>query len=244
MRLIITRPLYDAKATAAQLEKLGHEGIPAPLLEISAIADASIPNESWQAVLVSSANAVRALEELGLAEKLHKIPLLAVGEASAAAARSAGFELVESANGDLPALVETATRRLDPESGPLLYLSGKVVSGDLKGQLEERGFTVQREEIYAANAVEKMPAAASAALAQRDVDGVGLFSRRSARIWLSFLSMPGYLELAFDVIHFCLSQAVADEIMENWPSKRRRPRIIVSKSADMAGFLSSLSDTA
>ncbi|MGI9372815.1 MAG: uroporphyrinogen-III synthase [Hyphomicrobiales bacterium] len=244
MRIIITRPPEDAKATITQLNTIGHEGILAPLLEIAAVKSTHLPDEKWQAILVSSANGVRALESLDFAEDLKKFPLLAVGDASAKIAKDAGFQRVASANGDLNALVEKASETLKPADGPLLYLSGKVVSGDLKTQLELRGFIVHRLELYEANAALKMPDAAAQALANHDADGVALFSRRSAKIWLSFLPMPGFLEAATELTHFCLSQAVADELGADWPSQKRRPRIIVAKSANMTGFLSSVSDTA
>ena len=132
MQLIVTRPKEDAIATASALQAAGHEAIIAPLISIETIFETPIPDQNWQGILVSSANGVRALMERSQASALSDTPLLAVGEASAGAAKDAGFSTVKSANGGLPELVRLACSTFTAQGGPLLYLSGTVISGDLK----------------------------------------------------------------------------------------------------------------
>ncbi|MGI9482839.1 MAG: uroporphyrinogen-III synthase [Hyphomicrobiales bacterium] len=239
MRIIITRPEEDTATTIAALEEVGHEGISAPLITIEAQFDTEIPPREWQGVLVSSANGVRALVERSEAVGLAHVPLLAVGEASASAANKAGFRDVKSANGGLPELVALAQKHFSPAAGPLLYLSGTVISGDLKSELEGYGFQVHRAEIYTAKAAEKLPSEALEALKLESVDGVGLFSRRSAKIWAELASSTGLDGVASKLVHICLSPAVANEIESNSPADGI-PKMLIAGSPDLKGFLKAL----
>ncbi len=61
MRILLTRPQADAERTAAALRARGHEVIVAPLLDIEIVSDAELGGGPWAAILVTSANAVRAI---------------------------------------------------------------------------------------------------------------------------------------------------------------------------------------
>src|SRR5512147_1587588 len=148
-RIAITRALPEAERTAEKLRTLGADPIVAPLLEVKDRAfDADIGD--MQALLFTSANGVRA--------SAHKIanrslPVLTVGDATARAARDAGFSDVRSAGGDVTALSALANASLDPKAGTLLYLSGADVAADLVGWLIAAGFTATRRIVYEARVV-------------------------------------------------------------------------------------------
>src|SRR5436309_14101233 len=95
-RALVTRPRADAMALAEALAARGIEAIVEPLLDIHYRDEPAPELAGVQAVLCTSANGVRALARLS-AERA--IPLLAVGEATAARARTEGFVEVESAGG-------------------------------------------------------------------------------------------------------------------------------------------------
>src|SRR6185503_19281114 len=97
MRVLVTRPLPDGERTAAALRARGHQVLLAPLMTVKPVAADLSGN--WAAVIVSSANALRAVDGSRLAA-LKKLPLFAVGERSAIAAREAGFRDVRAAGGD------------------------------------------------------------------------------------------------------------------------------------------------
>src|ERR1700721_1311071 len=82
----------------------------------------------YGAVIVTSANALRAIETRLQGSPLLKLPLFAVGEHSAAAARAAGFAKVISADGDAAGLREcilaNVKARTLKKTSPLLYLAG------------------------------------------------------------------------------------------------------------------------
>lgn len=239
MQLIVTRPKEDAVATASALQAAGHEAIIAPLISIETIFETPIPDQNWQGILVSSANGVRALVERSQASALSDTPLLAVGEASAGAAKDAGFSTVKSANGGLPELVRLACSTFTAQGGPLLYLSGTVISGDLKAELEGRGFQVHRAQIYSAKPAECLSENALSALRTGSADAVGLFSRRSAKIWIELVNAAGLSGEAAKLKHICLSPAVAETIKGGW-SGPRRPTLICSATPDLVGFLKAM----
>src|SRR4051812_25250109 len=99
MRLLVTRPEPDATRTAQVLRAQGHEVLVAPLLSTQTIeAEFAGP---YAAVLMTSANAARALSEHPRAAELSELPAFTVGARSAEAARAAGFAEVVSADGAL-----------------------------------------------------------------------------------------------------------------------------------------------
>ena len=135
-----------------------------------------------QAILFTSANGVRAFA--GLSPR-RDIGVLAVGDATAAAARAAGFTAVESAGGDVGDLVRLTKQRLKPEAGPLFHAAGSAVAGDLARLLGEGGFTLRRRMLYESNAATDFTPAARSALLAGQVDQVVLFSPRTAATFVA-----------------------------------------------------------
>src|SRR6266542_1911543 len=104
MAVLVTRPHPDDEATAAALRARGFEVLRAPMLRFEPVpfhADADAP---YGAVIVTSANALRAIASHLTDSPLLRLPLFAVGEHTAAAARAAGFSQVSAARGDAGAL--------------------------------------------------------------------------------------------------------------------------------------------
>jgi uroporphyrinogen-III synthase len=210
MRLLVTRPDEDAGALIAELAALGHQAVAAPLLSIHALGDADIPQAHYRALLVTSANGVRALGR----HKARLLPLkvFAVGDATAEAARAAGFADVEAAGGDVVSLAALIVRRLAPEGAPLLHVAGSIVAGDLKGDLEARGFSVIRAVLYEAVTAARLPACAAEELRAGRLDGVLLYSPRTARTFARLVRDEGAEGSLSRVTAYCLSQAVAEAL--------------------------------
>lgn len=204
MRVMITRPRADAEGLAALLEHRGIECLIEPLLEIIPVADPSLDLVGVQALLVTSVNGARAL---GAATERRDAALFAVGPATAAAAREAGFTSVTTADGDVEALADLLVHRLDPSAGALLHVSGSAVAGDLAGRLGAAGFEVLRAVLYEARPAGALSDAAVSALKGGKIDAVLLFSPRTAA---SFVRLSGQACLALDRVRaLCLSRAVA-----------------------------------
>jgi uroporphyrinogen-III synthase len=212
MRLIVTRPLEDARPLGRRLEAAGHEVILAPLLSIRPVSGLAIPERAYQAVLITSANGVRALNGHPAFARLKRATALVVGPASAAAAADAGFARVAQADGDVATLVRSAIATLHPGDGPLLHVSGAVTTGNLASDLEASGFEVDRVVAYEACPVEALPQPCAAALKAGTADGVLLYSPRTARIWAALVADSELVPAAMRLVHYCLSDNVADMV--------------------------------
>src|SRR5512136_904975 len=104
MAVLVTRPHPDDEATAAGLRARGFEVLKAPMLRFEPVAFHDDGEANYGAVIVTSANALRGLTPHLKDSPLLKLPLFAVGEHTAAAARQAGFENVIVASGDAGSL--------------------------------------------------------------------------------------------------------------------------------------------
>lgn len=103
MRILVTRPDPGGGATAARLRALGHEVTLHPLLGFEAVAWTP-PDTLPEAVVLTSAAAARLAGVVPAA--LRGVPAHAVGAATAAAARAAGFADVRVGNGGVQALLD------------------------------------------------------------------------------------------------------------------------------------------
>ena len=211
MRFLVTRPRSEAERTAAALKACGHDALLAPLLIIAPMEDASI-GEDYDAVLMTSGNAARALAAHPARSRLIALPLFAVGGQTAEAARQAGFESVVSADGDAFDLAELLRARFGAAGGRLLYLAGSDRARDLAGDLAGHGIAVDTVVIYRADAATEFPAAARAALADGSVDGVIHFSQRTANIFVRCAQTAGLTERIRRLPHYCLSRRVTEPL--------------------------------
>jgi len=235
MRLIVTRPEPDASRTARALIRLGHEAILCPMLDIVTDTSAKIPTRAYQAVLVTSSNGVRALAARAVRPVTVEVPLLAVGDQTALEAKRAGFGAARSAGGGLDDLVALVGRELSPESGPLLYAAGEEQAGDLAGRLKERGFEVETVVLYRGEPRPRVAQVAEAALKEGTVDGVLLYSRRSAAAFALALRAGGLAPLAGEVACFCLSAATAEAV-----AKVAAGRVIVAEKPDQLSLFATI----
>jgi uroporphyrinogen-III synthase len=206
MRVLVTRPLDDSLETAARLQALGHDSVIAPLLEIHYRDGDEISLDSVQAVLATSANGIRALiRRTGRRD----VAVFAVGQQSSAEASAAGFSDVRNAEGGSTALAAATSEWADPNSGTLLHVCGTDVAGDLAGALEAKGFSVRREMLYEAVAIEGLPGAAQAALRAGKLDAVLLFSARSAKAFADGIAAAGLRQACKNLVAIAISEAAA-----------------------------------
>jgi len=135
MRILVTRPPAAAARTAQRLRERGHDILIAPLLDI-APSHEPMPAGAWDALVLTSENALVALPDPPAF-----VPVLAVGDRTAAAAEQAGFTDVRSAEGDRHALALLAQEGLPPGSR-LLIVAGRDRKDDLAPRLREAGHEV------------------------------------------------------------------------------------------------------
>ena len=218
-RLLLTRPRQDSFALAEELARQGVDSLIEPMMTIRIDEDARLDLAGAQAILLTSANGARALAAASPDEEAQRLPVLAVGCATAHAARDAGFHSVTAAEGDVDALAALATARLDPDSGRLVHVAGRVSTGDLAPRLRAAGFDAVRVALYDAVATNTFSAPARRALESRVLAGAAFYSPRTARHFAKLARESGLDSTARALTAFCLSQAVA-EAAASLPWKR------------------------
>jgi uroporphyrinogen-III synthase len=211
MRVLVTRAEGDAERLAARLAEGGYESVIENLMTIRFRADTARGLASFlddvQAALFTSANGVRAFAQ---ATPRRDFRALAVGDATAAALREAGFAEAASAGGTVEDLAKLVIARLKPGGGALLHAAGSVIAGDLSGLLEAAGFTVRRAVLYKAIPSEHLSAATRDAIARGEIDAALFFSPRNAATFVRLAT--GLDEGCKHMIAVALSSAVAEKL--------------------------------
>jgi len=166
------------------------------------------PETPLAALVVTSRHAVPWLARHYLRRAL---PVLAVGEATAEALRSAGFTDVRAGRGraqDLAALAAALPRQAEEA---FLYAAGRVRLPDLEDGFTEAALPLRVAEAY--DTVPTLPTDAELehARAGGPARGVLLLSRGQARAFERFADVAGDV-LGEDVALFCLSDAIALEL--------------------------------
>ncbi|MDA0239379.1 MAG: uroporphyrinogen-III synthase, partial [Proteobacteria bacterium] len=207
MRVLVTRPEADSGALLNELQTLGVEGVLEPLLSVENRAPPPIEFSEFQAILLTSANGARAMAGI---EGGRNLPVYAVGEATAAAAREAGFETVDVAGGDVDALFQRIKERIDAKAGALLHPAGTTVAGDLAADLVEDGYDYRRVNLYDAVAASKLSRSTVQAIKKGEISGVVLYSPRTAEVFVSLIRKARLIRAVKGLTAYCLSPTVTE----------------------------------
>jgi uroporphyrinogen-III synthase len=212
MAVLVTRPHPDDETTAKALRARGFDVLRAPMLRFEPMPFHDDAGAAYGAVIVTSANALRAIAPLA-DSRLLKLPLFAVGENTAAAARDAGFGEVIASKGDAGALRDLVLARAKSKqlkkASPILYLAGADLARDLASELGENGFTVVTQTTYRMVPVPSLPQDVSDAFVAHEIEAVLHYSRRSARAFLEAARSGGVEISALALPQCCISAAVA-----------------------------------
>lgn len=206
MRVLVTRPLEDARETQARLASRGHEAIVAPLLSVRFHDGPAIDLTGVQAILATSANGVRAVARR---TERRDLALFAVGPQTARTAMRAGFSNVKSADGDAEALARAVPAWVSVASGDLLHASGVEGEGRLAKALSAAGFKLRTEFLYDVAAISELPKPIVDELVGDTLDAVLLFSPRSARVLANCVTDAGLTSHAARLLGVCISEATA-----------------------------------
>ncbi len=205
--VLLTRPQAQAERTAALIAAEGHfNPVISPLLRIVALPW-SFPERIPAAILLTSINASFALS--GFARTTS---IVAVGKATAEAARRLGFTDVESADGDGMALVGLVKTHLSPAAGGLLHLSGQDVATDLEAELGEAGYQVERKIVYRTEEAHQLPPDIHQKIGAGDIVAALVYSPKTARTLAALLSAGEKARLSL----ITLSPAITEAAGAGW----------------------------
>jgi uroporphyrinogen-III synthase len=198
----ITRAEPGASATAERVRALGLEPIVEPLIGVRPITDAAIDLRGVCALVFTSANAVAAFAERS---PEREIRVFAVGDATAAAAKTQRFKSVLSAQGDVKALAAALAARRRELTGVVYYLAAAEPAVDLTAELTEAGLDMRETALYE-TAPRDLPADFAARLP--GIDAVLVHSGKSARLLGQYVKANPAPHLAA----FCMSLNAARPI--------------------------------
>jgi uroporphyrinogen-III synthase len=203
MRVLVTRSPEDSERTAKRLAALGHEALIAPVTRIVPTGD-SMPAETHDALIVTSAHAVEALSPVADKSRL----VFAVGERTAEVLRGAGFSAVIVGEGDAVSLSRLIRGRL-PSGQALLHVTGRHHKEEPAASLSAAGYRVLSWEVYEAKAVDRLPEDAANTLRSGKIGAVLHYSRRSADLLIRLAEEAGLASALVVCSHLCLSADVA-----------------------------------
>ena len=208
-RLLVLRPQPGADATAARIRAMGLMPVVAPIMTAAPLSWQPPAPDAFDGLMLTSAQAVR----LGGDAVSHyrNLPVYAVGSATAAAARAAGFGTIIEGETDGVALLLLAER---DGRRSLLHLAGEDHMG-----LSHPAISIERRFVYRVDVADSIPAAGVAAL----LDGAIalLHSPRAARIFAALLGGSGVPREAVRLA--CLSAAVAAAAGPGWGAVAHAP---------------------
>lgn len=235
MRVLVTRPAHSAERTARRLREMGHEPLLLPLAEPIHDPDAALKalSATHGAMAVTSAEAIRTIAELGDKLEPHlERPLLAVGEATADAARRLGFRSVTSSSGSGRELADQIARNR-PEA--LLYLAGTPRAEGFEKRLVELKLRFGVVECYRMRPTVPSPSSVDALLDEGRPDAVLFYSRQTGENFFRIPQIVSSMERLAAVRLLCLSEAVAETVPEVL-----RKNVAISPAPDENGLLSLL----
>ena len=208
MAVLVTRPHPDNEATARGLRERGFEVVLAPMLRFEQVPLDGTLEADLTGVIVTSANALRAVESELAA--LTALPLFAVGNHTADEARRLGFAKVISAEGDAAKLRQRVAKEFrGKDATKLLYLAGADLSRDLADELGTEGIEVITRTTYRMVALSTLSRETREAFAANNVEAVLHYSQRSARAFLEAARADGVEISALAVPQCCISANVA-----------------------------------
>lgn len=213
LRILVTRPEPDANRTARHLRALGIEPVIAPMLRMKTLPVPAFEPDRYGAIAITSANAVRALEQIGQTATLSHLCVYAVGDHTAGKAREAGFSRIAHAQNTLASLAHLIASQ--PPAGKILYLAAHHQSGDLAGLLAPHGIAVETSVLYEMVPEKSLPESAAGALAAGEIAGAVFYSRRTAEVFAARTQGEGYGDMRKRLECLCLSRNCAQPLLES-----------------------------
>lgn len=207
-RILVTRPEPGASETAVRLERLGFEPVILPLTRIVALPCESMPDpDDVDAVVVTSANAIRHAPS-GLIAALSGKAVFTVGDATARAARDAGFLHVRSAEGTARDLVVLLRSEL-LAGARILHLAGRQRTEGFAEAVADQGYDLRMLELYEAEIISYSTDFLFRLLGGRPLWGALVMSTRAGMLLADLAAVPDIRQHFEKATIFCISRKAA-----------------------------------
>ena len=211
MHILLTRPLEDCSEMIIKFKSLGHQVSHLPLLNIEKIDYDQINFSDYKGIIFTSANAVKYLDHKNIDKNLL---CFCVGSATEKKARSAGFQNVIAAEGNVGNLKELILQNFDQKDGQLIYISGETISVDLDQQLTNEGYSVKRIVNYRTIYNQKFDDNFIKELMLKIPDMVYIYSQNSASSFLNFIKINQSESLWMNTNLLCIGEKTSSILNE------------------------------
>ncbi|MDB9792449.1 uroporphyrinogen-III synthase [Candidatus Pelagibacter sp.] len=211
MHILLTRPLEDCSEMIIKFKSLGHQVSHLPLLNIEKIDYERINFSDYKGIIFTSANAVKYLDHKNIDKNLL---CFCVGSATEKKARSAGFQNVIAAEGNVGNLKELILQNFDQKDGQLIYISGETISVDLDRQLINEGYSVKRIVNYRTIYNQKFDDNFVRELMLKIPDMVYIYSQNSASSFLNFIKINQSESLWMNTNLMCIGEKTSSILNE------------------------------
>ena len=184
-KILITRPIKQAKAMISEIEALGFEPLIAPVMEIEEVAFDVPDHEAYDALLLTSSNAVRIFAKaLPEGSPYWNKALFCVGNKTAATAQKYGFTTIHSADGDVKNLITMIRDHNGDNQKPYLHIRGHHAARPLHVWLAQYDIAVDILPVYKTNEIANWSDDVINAYRNQDIQAVIHMSPRSAKAYV------------------------------------------------------------
>ncbi len=208
MNILITRPLIDSEDLMGKLFSLGHKIIHVPTLKISSVKKESIDISQYDALIFTSANAVRNLKVLN--KDKNKL-CFCVGSITEKIARQLGYQNTLSAGGTVNALKNLIINSEQiNEKSRLAYFCGDNVAYDLDLELKKEGLKINSIINYKSEKITDLNDQNKTIITNHAPDIIFVYSLRSGQSFLEIVKNHSLYPLMTGSKVMCISEKVAN----------------------------------
>tara|TARA_B100001564_G_scaffold356351_1_gene370340 strand:- start:729 stop:1427 length:699 start_codon:yes stop_codon:yes gene_type:complete len=215
MNILITRPLIDTEDLMGKLFSLGHKIIHVPTLKISSIKSVTIDFKKYDAIILTSANALRNLKVMNNDE--NKL-FFCVGSITEKIARKLGYINTISAGGNVNALKNLImnSNRISKNS-KIAYLCGDNLTSELDSELNKEGMNIEKIINYTSHKITDINDENKKIIASHPPDIIFVYSTRSAESFIEITKNYSLYPLMTGSRVMCISNKVLQVFKEaNW----------------------------
>jgi len=207
MNILITRPLIDSEDLMGKLFSLGHKIIHIPTLKILPIESEPVDLNKFDAVIFTSANAIRNLKVIN--KEKNKL-CFCVGSITEKIARQSGYLNTLSAGGTVNALKNLIinSNKIN-EKSKIAYFCGDNVAYDLDLELKKEGLKINKIINYKSEKITDLNDQNKKIISSHSPDIIFVYSVRSGESFIEITRNHSLYPLMTGSKVMCISEKIA-----------------------------------
>jgi len=207
MNILITRPLIDSEDLMEKLFSLGHKIIHIPTLKISPVKTESVDINHYDALIFTSANAIRNLKIIN--KEKNKL-CFCVGSITEKIARQSGYHNTLSAGGTVNALKNLIINSNQiNEKSKIAYFCGDNVAYDLDLELKKEGLKISKIINYTSEKITDLNDQNKKIITSHSPDIIFVYSLRSGESFIEITRNHSLYPLMTGSKVMCISDKIA-----------------------------------